>query len=83
MLRWEQSGRLVHMYLQICAVTTRSLALEQAMLRRDPGLPADAAAQLAQLSGQMQLAMRELADAVRRVPVPMTRKPARAPQAQP
>lgn len=81
--RWEQSGRLVHMYLQICAVTTRSLALEQAMLRRDPGLPVDAAAQLAQLSGQMQLAMRELADAVRRVPVPMTRKPARAPQAQP
>jgi len=83
--RWEQTGRLVHMYLQICALTTRSLALEQAMLRRDPGLPADAAAQLAQLSGQMQLALRELADAVRRapvpVPVPVPRKPARAPQA--
>lgn len=81
--RWEPTGRLVQMYLQICAITTRSLALEQAMLRRDPDLPADAAAQLAQLSGQMQQALRELAESVRRVPLPAARKPARAPQAQP
>ncbi|KQP38007.1 rhomboid family intramembrane serine protease [Pseudorhodoferax sp. Leaf274] len=81
--RWEQAGRLVHMYLQVCAITMRSLALEQAMLRRDPDLPADAQAQLAQLSGQMQATMRELAETVRRVPVPPQRGPVRAPPAQP
>lgn len=65
---WEPSGRLVHLYLRICAITTRALALEQALLRRDPDLPPDAPDQLAQLSHQMQLSMRELTETARRLP---------------
>lgn len=81
---WDQTGRLVQMYQHICAITTRSLALEQAILRRDPGLPADAQAQLARLSGEMQLWMRQLAEASRRaaLPAPPRGKP-RAPASTP
>lgn len=76
---WEHSGRLVRMYQNICLVATRSLALEQAIARRDPGLPADAPAQLAQLSREMQLWMRQLADAARPgTPPPPPQRPPRA-----
>lgn len=80
---WEQTGRLVQLYLRICAITTRALALEQAIVRRDPDLPADASARLAQLSTQMQLSMRELTDAARHAPAVPQRSRAREPQAQP
>jgi rhomboid protease GluP len=70
---WEQTGRLVRMYLQVCTLTTRSLALEQAMLRRDPDLPADAPAQLARLSAELEGWMRQLAGSARRVAPPAPR----------
>lgn len=84
---WEQTGRLVQMYQQICAITTRSLALEQAILRRDPDLPADAQAQMARLSAEMQQWMRQLAETSRRAapsssPSPFRGQP-RAPASAP
>ncbi|WP_326535970.1 rhomboid family intramembrane serine protease [Pseudorhodoferax sp.] len=77
--QWDQTGQLVQMYQQICAITARSLALEQAIVRRDPNLPADAQAQLARLSGEMQLRMRQLAEASRRAALPT--RPQRIPRA--
>lgn len=63
---WEPTGQLVQLYQRLCSLSTRALALEQAMLRRDPDLPADAPAQLARLSAETQQWMRQLAETSRR-----------------
>jgi rhomboid protease GluP len=59
--RWDLNGRLVNLYQRICTASTQSLRLEIALLQRQPDVPADAEAQLARLSAQMDQAMRELA----------------------
>lgn len=59
--RWEPSGRMIHVYLQLCGATRQSLRLEQAMLARDPGLPADAAQQQRRLAAAMDHWLRQLA----------------------
>ncbi len=71
--RWEPGGRMVHVYLQLCDATRRSLRLEQAMLVRDPGLPADAEQQQRQLAAAMDHWLRQLAQGGR---LPTQERPA-------
>ena len=59
--RWDIQGHLVDLYQRICSASTQSLRLEIAILERQSDLPADADAQLAQLSKQMDEALRQLA----------------------
>ncbi len=64
--RWDIQGHLVDLYQRICTASTQSLRLEIAILQRQSDLPADADAQLARLSTQMDEALRQLAFAAHR-----------------
>jgi rhomboid protease GluP len=66
--RWEPTGRRVEAYLRVCAITTRAIGLELAVLQRAPDLPADAQAQLQHLSAEMAFWTRQLAGTLQRPP---------------
>lgn len=63
--QWDPIGRLAQLYPQVCAATLQALRLEAALLRGDPQLPPDARAQLGAAQRELDLRMRQLAEALR------------------